>query len=73
MMRKDLPSCHDDTNDNQVFAMAQGFQRSQVDDIDLIDDIEAIESQGRTMAQKSRGFGCAAKASEVTEWMIKAE
>ena len=98
--------------------MAQRLRRSQVDAIDLIDDIEAIEryrakskSGGRTMrkraevsrmrmqafrvwglgqmgligrirrgqrrgfgcAEMSRGFGFIAKASEVMEWMIKAE
>ena len=42
----------------------QRLRRSQVDAIDLIDDIEAIEehraedkSVGRKEAQKSRGFG----------------
>ena len=31
------------------------------------------KSGGRTMAQESRGFGFTARASEVTEWQIKAE
>ena len=31
------------------------------------------ESRGCTIAQESRGFGFTAKASEVTEWLIKAE
>ena len=71
--QKRQKGCEDDASDHQVSLLRKGFggrtdaqrlRRSQVDAIDLIDDIEAIEehraedeSGGRKEAQKSRGFG----------------